>query len=305
MINKLAKYAFGFSYLGGRSVYRFLEKIIKGAYKNVHALLPFLSQVDLLQWSKDVVNGIDGLYDKAMDAEYLKTHIGGGNHRLFDGGHDPINAWEKVANASSTDSFSQEVIGYVSALWKEMTTTKGLPFFTADKQNYDKSAEWVSGTIPGANKNWFYDLHSFDVFEILSTSLGFIGVIFLLKKDNQEKLSEILGSMGIISIITANPLMGIAVIATTAYAYKNKKINTEDAIKGAGQAGISLAIFNLLGLPMLIELFIVINVLRMVKGEKVIGADFIYNIFDKMKSSEKSNAWASEGSWQYQSLNKT
>ena len=66
--------------------------------------------------------------------------------------------------------------------------------------------------------------------------------------------------MGIISIITANPLMGIAVIATTAYAYKNKKINTEDAIKGAGQAGISLAIFNLLGLPILIELFIVINV---------------------------------------------
>ena len=34
--------------------------------------------------------------------------------------------------------------------------------------------------------------------------------------------------------------------------------NTEDAIKGAGQAGISLAIFNLLGLPILIELFIVI-----------------------------------------------
>ena len=85
MINKLAKYAFGFSFLGGRSVYRFTEKIIKGAYKNVHALLPFLSQIDLLKWSKDVVNGIDGLYDKAMDAEYLKTHIGGGNHRLFDG----------------------------------------------------------------------------------------------------------------------------------------------------------------------------------------------------------------------------
>lgn len=287
-IKNIAQYAFGFSYLGGRGMYNFLKKVVDGAHKNIHSFLPFLSQVELLKWSKDLVGSIDGLYDKAMDAEYLKTHIGGGNHRLFDGGHDPINSWEKVANASSTDSFSQEVIGYVSALWKEMITTKGLPFFTADKSNYDKSAEWVSGTIPGANKNWFYDLHSFDVFEILSTSLGFIGVIFYLKKDDQKKLSEILGSMGIISIIAANPLMGLAVIATTAYAYKNKKIKTENAIKGAGQAGISLAIFNLLGLPILIELFIVINVLRMVKGEKAIGADFIYNIFSKIKLSKPS-----------------
>ena len=30
-----------------------------------------------------------------------------------------------------------------------------------------------------------------------------------------------------------------------------------------------------------------INVLRIVKGEKVIGADFIYNIFNKMKNRSK------------------
>ena len=95
--------------------------------------------------------------------------------------------------------------------------------------------------------------------------------------------------MGIISIITANPLMGIAVIATTAYAYNNKKVNSKDAIKGAGKAGISLLIFNILGLPILIELFIVINVLRMVKGEKVIGADFVYNIFNKIKGQTKTS----------------
>jgi len=305
IINNIAKYLFGFSYLGGRSAYRFAEKVIKGAYKNIHSVIPFLSQVDLLKWSKEVISGIDGLYDKAMDAEYLKTHIGGGNHRLFDGGHDPVNAWEKVASASSTDTFSQEVIGYVSALWKEITTTKGLPFFTVDKQNYDKSADWISSYIPGANKNWFYDLHSFDVFEILSTSLGLVGALFFLKKDDHKKLSEILGSMGIVSIVSANPLMGLSVIVTTAYAYKKKKIDGKEAMKGAGYAGISLAIFNLLGLPILIELFIVINVLKLVKGEKVIGADFIYNLFSKIRSSEKSVAMANAGSWQYKSLNKT
>ena len=101
-VNNIAQYAFGFSFLGGKTVYMFVKKIVKGAYNNVHVLLPFLSQVDLLKWSKDVVNGIDGLYDKAMDAEYLKTNIGGGNHRLFDGGHDPIKPSEvdKISNTS-------------------------------------------------------------------------------------------------------------------------------------------------------------------------------------------------------------
>ena len=290
MINKIAKYAFGFSYLGGKSVYNFTEKVIKGAFKNIHALLPFLSLKELLNWSKSVTDGVDGLYDRAMDAEYLKTGIGGGNHRMFDGGHDLVSAWQKVKDASDTDTFSQEVIGYVLAIWKDVTTPMGLPFKTWDKETYDQWADWVSSNIPGADKKWFSDLNSFDVFEVFSTSLGLAGAIFFFKKSDKKRLSEILGQMGIISIISANPLMGIAVIITTAFAYNKKKMKAEDSLKGAGQAGISLAIFNLLGLPILIELFIVINVLRMVKGQKVIGADFIYNIFDKMKSSKKSIA---------------
>ena len=63
IINNIAKYAFGFSFLGGRTVYRFVKKVIKGAYKNVHAVLPFLSQKDLLNWSEKVIDGVDGIYD--------------------------------------------------------------------------------------------------------------------------------------------------------------------------------------------------------------------------------------------------
>ena len=158
-INKLVQYAFGFSYLGGRSVYRFAEKVVKGTFKNVHSIFPFLSQLDLLNWSKKVIDGVDGIYDKAMDAEYLRTHIGGANHRIFDGGHDLISAWKRVRDASGTDTFSQEVIGYVSAIWKDVTTPMGLPFSTWNKENYDHWAEWTKNTIPGANKKWFSDLN--------------------------------------------------------------------------------------------------------------------------------------------------
>ena len=295
-INKLAQYAFGFSYLGGRSAYRFAEKVVKSTFKNVHSIFPFLSQVDLLHWSEKVIDGVDGIYDKAMDAEYLRTHIGGVNHRMFDGGHDLNSAWKRVRDASDTDTFNQEIIGYVSAIWKDVTTPMGLPFRTWNKENYDQWAEWIVNTVPGANKKWFSDLNSFDAFEILSTSLGLAGAIFFLRKEDQKKVSEILGQMGIISIITANPLMGLSVIALTVFAYKKKQIDGKETIKGAGYAAISLALFKFLGLPILIELFIVINVLRLVKGEKMIGADFIYNLFKNITLSKKTTTVPSLGS---------
>jgi hypothetical protein len=36
---------------------------------------------------------------KAMDAEYLQTHIGGGWHRLYDGGHSLAGSWRAVSEA--------------------------------------------------------------------------------------------------------------------------------------------------------------------------------------------------------------
>ena len=39
---------------------------------------------------------------KAMDAEYLRTHIGGGWHRLYDGGHSLVGSWKAVSEALMT-----------------------------------------------------------------------------------------------------------------------------------------------------------------------------------------------------------
>jgi hypothetical protein len=291
MYNRLAQYIFGFSFLAGRSVYRLSNKALKGAYKNLSTVLPFLSQTELLRWARDTIKGVDGKYDLAMDAEYLKTHIGGSNHRLFDGGHDPISAWQKVKGASDTDTFSQEVIGYVSGIWKDVSTPKGIPFVTLDKENYDKSADWVSSHVPGASKSWFYDMFNFDVFEIFSSALGLCGAIFFLKKNDINKLSEILGSMGIITILTANPLMGISVVICTGYAYvkKKKDLNKENAIKGAGYTTISLAIFSVLGLPVLIELIIVVMLLRILKKKESNGSEFIKSLFAKTEDIKLLN----------------
>ena len=177
----------------------------------------FLSQDDLLKWLKQFTESSSTLYDNAMDATYLKTHIGSFNHRMFDGGHDPLGAWETVRNASDTDILSQEVIGYVQAMFKDMSTIQGMPFFKVDENWYKESSEWLVNTIPGSSKDWLRDLLTYDSFEILSTSLGVVGALFYLKKEDMKKLSEILGSMGIISLLSLNPIMGISVVFLAAY----------------------------------------------------------------------------------------
>ena len=58
---------------------------------------------DLNSLSAKIVEGPATIYDKAMDAEYLATHIGGGNHRMFDGGHTLAGAFNAVRGASVED----------------------------------------------------------------------------------------------------------------------------------------------------------------------------------------------------------
>ena len=227
----------------------------------------FLSQPEMLKWLENLTKAPATIYDKAMDSEYLRTHIGGGSHRMFDGGHSPTDAWDRASGASDADTFAQEVVGYVSGLWKDLSTVSGLPFGTWDKADYDKWAEVAATHIPGADKGYFYDLLSFDAFEVLSTGLGAVGVVFALKADDKKRLSEILGSMGIISILSANPLMGLAVIATTGYAYfvKKREVDGKALLKGGVMATTSMAVFAVLGLPLLVELVIAMVVAALVK----------------------------------------
>ena len=242
------------------------KSIANSATAQAGTLMAFLSTRELLKWSESVTEGAASIYDKALDAEYLRTHIGGGDHRLFDGGHDLLSAWGRVRDASDSDTFAQEVIAYASATWKDVTTTKGIPFATVDKDSFGTWVDKLS-SIPGVNREYLYDLLSFDVFEVLSTGLGAVGILLCLSKDDQRKLSEILGAMGITAIISANPLMGLMVVAVTGYSYfkKKRKLEGKALAKGAAVAGVSAGLFAVLGLPILVELVIVIVLMALLR----------------------------------------
>jgi len=228
-----------------------------------------ISDVEALKFTEKLTEAKATIYDKAMDSEFLSgLSGGGGNHRLFDNGHSILGGWKKVSEAQPDDSFIQEVAGFASSLWKDATTPKGLPFTTLDKGSYEAWAEAINNfNIPGVNKEYIYDLCSFDALEIFGTAMGVIGVALALKTKDKEKLAEILGSMGIVAMVSANPIMGICTMATTAYAYKVKKteFDKKSMFKGGATASISYAILAVLGLPFLIELVIAVVVTQMIK----------------------------------------
>jgi hypothetical protein len=241
------------------------------------ACLSFLSIDKLLEWSEGMTKAAATAYDKAMDNVYLQERIGGGNHRMFDGGHDLTGAWEAAKNARPDDTFQQEVIGYASGLWKDLTTIKGLPFTTWDQESFKGCAEWVASNIPGASKDWFYDLMSYDALEIVGASLGAASVIFCFSQQDKQKLAEMIGSMGAVSVASANPLMGVALVLCVAYSYsvKKQKIDPGHAGVGAGLAGISACIFAVLGLPVLFELGIAITVTALLRRHVINNDDLV------------------------------
>lgn len=253
-----------FTQRGAAATALYSRRLASMTSARVGELSAFLAQDEVLKWTEEISKNIAGrtasVYDKALDAEYIRTHIAGGHHRFFDGGHDVINAWDKVKDALPDDTFTQEVKGYFSALWKDAVTPNGLPLKTLDKESFEVWSEKLVESSSLIKKSYIYDMLSFDVVELFSAGLGAVTLIFCLKRDDQEKLMEILASMGIISILSANPLMGFCVIGLAAYALIVKKtgLKPKALLKGGSVTAVSVTLFATLNTFLLIELTIVI-----------------------------------------------
>src|SRR5258708_17393946 len=69
---------------------------------------------------------------KAMDVEYLCTHIGGGWHRLYDGGHSLAGSWRAVSSSLPDLSALDQLGIWANEYWKDLITTRGMPIVILD-----------------------------------------------------------------------------------------------------------------------------------------------------------------------------
>lgn len=249
------------------------------------SILAFIQVPDLLKWTESLTKLAATAYDKAMDVEYIRTGIGGAEHRLFDGGHTIIGSWQAASGALKDDTQAQEIISWAEAYIKDLTTTMGMPISTIDKPDFDRWVETVTGKIPGLDREYLYDLLSFDAMEICGAGLSVVGVFFALKKEDKEKLAEILGAMGISSIMAANPVLGITTIAVTAYSYwRHGPIDVVAALKGGGLTAISTVMFSIMGLPILVEFATVVVLTILLRKHIIDNQEF--GIWLKAKTQE-------------------
>lgn len=198
------------------------------------------------------VKGKATIYDKAMDAEYLATHIGGGNHRLFDGGHTLWGAIKATHGASQDDTLVQEALGGMQGLLRDVSTPKGLPLANWDKSTYDSVADSLQSTF-GIPKDWFYDLNSYDVGELLGGTVGVVSLMFGWNKAETESFASLAAGMGMSAAVSANPLLlAVSVVAFGRAFHKANHADeyvelAEGGLKGAIGTGSSLGAIALVG----------------------------------------------------------
>ena len=162
------------------------------------------------------------IYDKAMDAYYLASSIGGGNHRLFDGGHTLSGAFQAAHDASPDDSIAEVAFGYMQGLFRDVTTPKGLPLANWDKATYDQASAFMKPEF-GIPKSWFYDLNSFDAAEVLGSSIGVLAATLMWSRADAEQFSRLAGGMGLAAALSANPLLLIVTVVCLAKAFSKAR----------------------------------------------------------------------------------
>ena len=217
-----------------------------GLLATTQGLLASALSTDLNALLQSTVEGSATVYDKALDATYLATHIGGGNHRLFDGGHTVAGAIAAVRDASPDDTVVQEAMGFVQAMFKDVTTPKGLPLANWDKATYDQVSGYLQSNF-GIPRDWFYDLNSYTAPELLGGVVGVVATALMWNKADTEQFSTLVGGMGISAAMSANPLLLVVTVVALAKAYHKARQDGEYAefvdghLKGGIGAGASLA----------------------------------------------------------------
>ena len=215
--------------------------------------------VEIDRWLTGVLASPATIYDKAMDATFLTTHVGGSYHRLFDGGHSLLGAIKAGHGASPDDSIIEEAVGTVSAIFHDFVTVRGIPFFTWDKATFDNVAGMLESNLH-IPKSWFYDLNTINATELLTASVGTFALILNWNNEDRGAFAKTIGRTAIVSAIGANPILMLVTLAAMAKSFtdarreKNYTEFVEGLAKGGVVTGAIIATASVVGGPVYVGL---------------------------------------------------
>ena len=209
-------------------------------------------------WLQEMVSGRPTIYDKAMDAAYNATHIGGGDHRLFDGGHSLAGTFQAVKEASPDDSIFEEAAGLLQALARDATTPRGLPLVTWEQETFSELTDSL-GRV-GIPREWVIDMVSYDAAEVIGASVGVLALALNWNSDDVELFAQVVGGMGLSAVVGANPLLLVVTVVALAKAYHTarKTDDWKEFADGLARGGICtgavILVTSMLGGPAVVVL---------------------------------------------------
>lgn len=183
---------------------------------------------------------------KAMDGEYLRTHIGGGWHRLYDGGHTLAGSWKAVGNALPDLSALDQLGAWANEYWKDLITTRGMPIVILDHTHH--------------LSEYFKHLDCVNVAQAIGGEL--VGVSIYCNWNNPNKLVASAAASDCSGAVYANivaPLVSLIAAGRAVYLIKRSEQEDlrrliEPALKGLTRSGASILLVTVIPGGFLIHL---------------------------------------------------
>lgn len=206
----------------------------------------------LAEWAAKTFNHNFDDYDRAIDAVYNNTHIGGSSyHHLFDEQHTILGTFQAVKDVKTDDSFVTEFLQAGEHLLRDVASVSGInPFFSLSPDQFDKLATVVQPL--GISKPFLVDALTINAPELLGGVIALLSTIVLGKKADPSLISKLSGAYVVSSLVGANPILLPIAAGGLVYSIatsENKKEALIKAGKGSLISGGSLLIGGLVGGP--------------------------------------------------------
>lgn len=206
----------------------------------------------LAQWMAENFNHNFDDYDRAIDAVYNSTHIGGSStHHLLDGQHTILGAFGAVKDVSVDDSFAKEFLEAGEHLLRDTASVSGInPLISFDSKHWEKLVDFAS--TQGISRTYLADALTVNGPELIGGVLAVLSGAVMVKKKDPGSISKLSGTYLVSSLASANPLLVPIAAGGLVYSLSNTgdKMGTlKQAGKGAITSGGSIMVGSLVGGP--------------------------------------------------------
>lgn len=155
---------------------RYFGKVSTIWFRTIYEYLPLSS------WAVEKFNHNFNDYDRAIDAVYNSTHMGGASyHHLLDGQHSILGVFNAVKDVKANDSSVTEFLQAGEHLLRDMASISGInPFFSLTSEQFSDLALLMQPL--GISKPFLADALTINAPELVGGVIALLSTIILGKK---------------------------------------------------------------------------------------------------------------------------